>query len=105
MSTKLDPHLIAVTDGKANPRQVYTDGDVRITVNAHICPDKPSEAIGEQMITEDSGERYVATSKAAVLGPVVYNIRVIGDAGEWDAVRDTLKKVLPCFEDKNLTAE
>ena len=34
MSTKLDPHLIAVTDGKANSRQVYTEGDVRITVIA-----------------------------------------------------------------------
>ena len=83
----------------------YRDGDVRITVNAHIYPDKPSEAIGEQMITEDSGERYVATSKTVVLGPVIYNIRVIGDAGEWDAVRTTIKKVLPYFEDTNLTAE
>ena len=78
----------------------YRDGDIRITVNAHIYPDVPQKDIGEQMITEDSGERYVATSKTVVLGPVVYGIRVIGDAGEWDAVRATLKKVLPYFEEK-----
>lgn len=78
----------------------YRDGDVRITVNAHIYPDKPIEIMGEQMITEDSGERYVATSKTVTLGPVSYNIRVIGDAGEWDAVRATLKKVLPYFEEE-----
>jgi len=78
----------------------YRDGDIRITVNAHIYPDAPQKDIGEQMITEDSGERYVATSKTVVLGPVVYGIRVIGDAGEWDAVRATLKKVLPYFEEK-----
>ena len=78
----------------------YRDGDVRITVNAHIYPDKSIEIMGEQMITEDSGERYVATSKTVTLGLVSYNIRVIGDAGEWDAVRATLKKVLPYFEGK-----
>ncbi len=78
----------------------YRDGDIRITVNAHIYPDAPQKDIGEQMITEDSGERYVATSKTVVLGPVVYGIRVIGDAGEWDAVRSTLKRVLPYFEEK-----
>lgn len=78
----------------------YRDGDNRITVNAHIYPDVPQKDIGEQMITEDSGERYVATSKTVVLGPVVYGIRVIGDAEEWDAVRATLKKVLPYFEEK-----
>ena len=78
----------------------YRDGDIRITVNAHIYPDVPQKDIGEQMITEDSGERYVATSKTVVQGPVVYGIRVIGDAGEWDAVRATLKKVLPYFEEK-----
>lgn len=83
----------------------YRDGDVRITVNAQIYPDKPLEVIGEQMITEDSGERYVATSKVVAIGPVSYNIRVIGNAGEWDAVRATLKKVLPYFEDKNLKEE
>lgn len=78
----------------------YRDGDIRITVNAHIYPDAPQKDIGEQVVTEDSGERYVATSKTVVLGPVVYGIRVIGDAGEWDAVRSTLKKVLPYFEEK-----
>ena len=78
----------------------YRDGNIRITVNAHIYPDDSQKDIGEQMITEDSGERYVATSKTVVLGPVVYGIRVIGDAGEWDAVRATLKKVLPYFENQ-----
>lgn len=78
----------------------YRDGDIRITVNAHIYPDAPPKDIGEQMLTEDSGERYVATSKTVALGPVVYNIRIIGDVGEWDAVRATLKTVLPYFENQ-----
>ena len=78
----------------------YRDADIRVTVNMSIHPDKPLEIKGEQMITEDSGERYVATSKTVVLGPVVYGIRVVGDAGEWDAVRATLKKVLPYFENQ-----
>lgn len=78
----------------------YRDGDIRITVNAHIYPDAPQKDIGEQMITEDSGERYVATSKTVVLGPVVYGIRVIGDVNQWEEVRATLKKVLPYFEEK-----
>ena len=34
MKTKLDPHLIAATNGKANPNQIYKDGTVRITVIA-----------------------------------------------------------------------
>ncbi len=78
----------------------YRDGDIRITVNAHIYPDAPPKDIGEQMIIEDSGEQYVATSKTVVLGPVVYGIRVIGDANQWEEVRATLKKVLPYFEEK-----
>lgn len=77
----------------------YLDGDVRITVNAHIYPDKPLETVGEQMITEDSGENYVAASKTVVLGPVTYNIRVIGEPNQWEEVRATLKKVLPYFEE------
>jgi len=77
----------------------YRDGDIRITVTASIHPDKPLEIIGEQMISEDSGERYVATSKTVVLGPVVYGIRVIGEANQWKEVRETLAKVLPYFED------
>lgn len=81
----------------------YRDGEIRITVNAHIYPDAPPKDIGEQMITEDSGERYVATSKTVVRGPVVYSIRVIGEANRWKEVRETLAKVLPYFEDKELT--
>ena len=34
MKTKLDPHLVAVTNGAANPKQVYIHQDVRITVIA-----------------------------------------------------------------------
>ena len=34
MKTQLDPHLIAKTNGKANPRQIYTNGKVRVTVIA-----------------------------------------------------------------------
>ncbi len=83
----------------------YRDGDVRITVSAHIYPDDPQKNIGEQMITEDSGERYVATSKTVVLGPVIYNIRVIGEANQWKDVRETLAKVLPYFEETEQTEE
>jgi len=79
----------------------YRDGDIRITVNAHIYPDTPQKNIGEQMISEDSGEHYVATSKTVVLGPVIYNIRVIGEENQWKEVRETLAKVLPYFEEGN----
>ena len=34
MKTRLDPHLIAVTAGKADPNQIYTDGEIRITAIA-----------------------------------------------------------------------
>ena len=34
MGAKLDPHLIAKTNGNANPRQIYTAGRTRITVIA-----------------------------------------------------------------------
>ena len=34
MNATLDPHLIAVTNGKANPRQIHTAGKTRITVIA-----------------------------------------------------------------------
>lgn len=77
----------------------YRDGDIRITVRVGICPDKPLELTGEQMITEDSGERYVATSKVVAIGPVSYNIRVVGEENRWKEVRETLSKVLPYFED------
>lgn len=46
---------------------------------------------------EDSGEQYVATEALLARGPITYNIRVIGDKNEWDAVRATLEKVLPYF--------
>ena len=78
----------------------YRDGDIRITVSMGIRPDKPLELTGEQMITEDSGERYVAASKVVAIGPVSYNIRVVGEENQWKEVRETLKKVLPYFEEK-----
>ena len=34
MTAKLDPHLIAVTDGRANPNQIYTEAEIRVTVIA-----------------------------------------------------------------------
>ena len=87
-------------DGKVERISVesgYRDGDIRITVRASVRPDEPLELAGEQMITEDSGEHYVAASKLMVIGPVTYNIRVIGEANQWDEVRATLQKVLPYF--------
>jgi len=77
----------------------YRDGEVRINVNAQISPDvaKKDSEPQEPLITEDSGEQYVATEALLTLGPVTYNIRVIGGKGEWDAVRKTLEKVLPYF--------
>lgn len=78
----------------------YRDGDVRITVNAQILVDAPKEKMdgAEPLITEDSGEKYVATEALLARGPVTYTIRVIGDKNEWDAVRETLNKVLPYFQ-------
>ena len=34
MTTKLDPHLIAQTDGAANPKQLFSRGNLRVTVIA-----------------------------------------------------------------------
>ena len=77
----------------------YRDGDVRITVNAQIFVDTPKENLDNQepLITEDSGEKYVATTALLARGPVTYSIRVIGEQNQWDAVRETLDKVLPYF--------
>lgn len=77
----------------------YRDGEVRINVYAQISPDvaKGDAENQEPLITEDSGEQYVATEALLARGPVTYNIRVIGGKGEWDAVRATLEKVLPYF--------
>ena len=80
----------------------YCDGDVRITVNAQIQVDTPKENPDEEepLITEDSGELYVATTALLARGPVTYSIRVIGEANCWDEVRETLNKVLPYFEEE-----
>lgn len=77
----------------------YRDGEVRINVNAQIFPDvaKKDTENQEPLITEDSGEQYVATEALLTRGSVTYNIRVIGGKGEWDEVRKTMEKVLPYF--------
>lgn len=81
----------------------YRDGEIRIDVNAQIFPDVVKGNVDNQepLITEDSGERYVATEALLARGPVTYSIRVIGGKGEWDAVRATLEKVLPYFMENN----
>lgn len=76
----------------------YRDGDVRITVNAEVRLDVHEEGqLEEPAITEDSGERYVATTALWMKGPITYSIRVIGEANKWEEVRATLDKVLPYF--------
>ena len=77
----------------------YRDGDVRITVNAQIYPGMPKENREDEkpLITEDSGERYVATTAVLVRGPVTYSIRVIGEPDMQTQVKETLEKVLPYF--------
>ena len=80
----------------------YRDGDIRIMVNMQIFPDTMQENAKETedaRITEDSGERYVASEAALARGPVTYNIRVIGEPGTQTQVKETLEKVLPYFYD------
>ena len=90
-----------------NPEQVqwifvdsgYRDGDIRITVNAQVYVDTPLEApeTQELSITEDSGGQFVANSVTIIQGPVIYNIRVIGDPNHKKEVKETLEKVMECF--------
>lgn len=79
----------------------YRDGDIRITVDAQVFVDVAKENTDElePLITEDSGEMYVATTALVAQGPVMYNIRVIGEPGKQTEVQETLKKVLPYFKD------
>lgn len=79
----------------------YRNGDVRITVNAQIYVDAPPGETDTQelLITEDSGGQYVANSVTIVRGPVIYNIRVIGELNHKGEVKETLEKVLECFAD------
>ena len=79
----------------------YRDGDIRITVNAKILVDTPKDARDgrEPVITEDSGESYVAREASVEQGAITYRIRVIGEKNAWDAVRATMEKVLPYFEE------
>ena len=79
----------------------YRDGEIRVTVNAQVEVDKPAETADavEPLITEDSGERYVARETLVVQGPVTYSIRVIGEPGMLSKVQETMEKVLPYFYD------
>lgn len=91
-------------EGKAEHIYVdsgYRDGDIRITVNAQIFVDTPKENVDDAkpLITEDSGERYVATTAVLVRGPVTYSIRVIGNPNMQTQVKETLEKVLPYFKE------
>jgi len=78
----------------------YRDGEVRITVNAQIFVDTPPEDMDtrEHLITEDSGGQYVANSVTLARGPIMYNIRVIGDPNHKKEVKETLEEVIECFE-------
>lgn len=77
----------------------YRDGDIRITVNAQVYVDTALEApeTQELSITEDSGGQFVANSVTIIQGPVIYNIRVIGDPNHKEEVKETLQKVMECF--------
>lgn len=78
----------------------YRDGDVRIAVNAEVRLDVQEEGqLKEPAITEDSGERYVATTALWMEGPITYSIRIIGEPDMRDEIQDTLEKVLLCFEE------
>ncbi len=80
----------------------YRDGDIRVTVNMQMFPDNVQENANkteEPIITEDSGDRYVAREALVVQGPVTYCIRVIGEPGMQGKVQETMEKVLPYFYD------
>ena len=78
----------------------YRDGDIRVTVNTQIFPDtmqENAEETKEPLITEDSGERYVASTAVLTREAVTYSIRVIGEPGMQTQVKETLEKVLLYF--------
>lgn len=79
----------------------YRSEEIRIMVNAQVVVDSPAEnsAVNEPLITEDSGERYVANTAVLVKDFVTYNIRVIGEPDMQNEVRETLEQVLPYFEE------
>ena len=56
MNAKLDPHLIAKTGGPANPKQVYTNGKIRITV---IAPELIRAEFDEHSIFLDKATQAV----------------------------------------------
>ena len=77
----------------------YYLGDFRITVQARIETElqaEQHESIAPR-ITEDSGERYVATTAELVREAITYNIRVIGEPNQTREVKEMLNKVLVCF--------
>lgn len=81
-----------------NTESGYLDGDIRIVVDTQVKIDESGEENSEPVISQDSGEDYTATTAVLTIGPVTYNIRVIGDPGTQEKVQETLDKILPYFE-------
>ena len=77
----------------------YRNDEIRIMVNAQILVDAPKETTDDQepILSEDSGEKYVASTAVLARGPVTYSIRVVGEPNMQGEVQKTLEKVLPCF--------
>lgn len=53
----------------------------------------------EPVISEDSGEHYEARTATLARGAVLYSIRVIGELGTGELLRDTLAEIVPYFEE------
>ena len=81
MRTKLDPHLVAVTNGAANPRQVYIHQNVRITV------------IAPELIRVEFDPRGTFLDKAT---QAVW----FRDCGEWEYTVESVGKYLIVRTDK-----
>ena len=80
----------------------YRVGEIRITMDTQIEIDAATESVEdiEPLITEDSGEQYVASTAVLVQGAKTYSIRVIGKPGMRSEVQKILDQVLACFERK-----
>ena len=80
----------------------YRNGEIGIMVNAQVLVDSPKGNTdgNTPLITEDSGERYVAQTAVLARGPVTYSIRVIGEPNMQTQVKETLEQVLPYFTEE-----
>lgn len=96
----------------------YRNDQIRIVVDAMLYGDSPEEKSSDSgwaaelvrqeysadadgaspVITEDSGERYTASTAHMAQGYVLYSIRVMGEPGMQDEVRDTLDELLTYFQ-------